>query len=162
MTTDPIVLAKQREREKREAETKLSQWRQLWPMILIPSHEDRALGYRWVTADDCQIYDEPRKVTPRKALDAARKAGWWAYACQALSLDRKIRTDEIERREQVGIHAFWPSRRIQPGTIGIVAWWSNGAFDWAARADYVDKDGRVVYERTTLGARELLKLFKEG
>lgn len=162
MAIDPIVAAKERDRERRDAEEKLKAWRAAWPIVLIPTAADIALGYHWISADDSQIYDEPRKVTPRKALDAARGNGWWCAASQTLSLDVKRGDDRPHRREQIGVHAFWPSRQARPGTIGIVAWWCNREFEWAARADYFEHQGRVAYRRVTVGARELVKMLKRA
>lgn len=162
---DPIVASKQRDREAREAARLRALWLEQWPMLLVPSPADVALGYAFISADDSQMVAEPRKVTSRVVYDLARKAGWWVAASQSVVLTLSNRQDGSkgtpEPHEQIGVHAFWPSRYPSAGTVGLVGWWDNATFSWAARADYRTADNRLVYDRTKIGANELKRVIRE-
>lgn len=167
MTTavDPVAAFKAGfawERERAAADVR---WRAQWPMIAVPCPADRALGYRFIAADEAQLVAVSRRVTARAVLDLARARGWWVAACQVLTLELSNRKDETkglpQEHERIGVHGFWPSRRAQDGTVGVVGWWDNGDFEWAARADYRIVDDRLTYSRTPIGAQEIKRVIKE-
>lgn len=161
---DPIVAAKSRFRQEQEAKAARAIWLAQWPMVLVPSTEDRALGYDFISADDAQMPEVKRVTTARRVYDLARAGGWWVAASQAIAIVLSNRKDgtkgQPERHEHIGVHAFWPGRFVEPGTVGVVAWWDNGAFNWAARADYRIQDGRLVYDRTSIDSNECKRVIK--
>jgi hypothetical protein len=122
------------------------------PIFLVPTAEDRALGYHFVAADEDQL--ETRKS--RTLRNKARKAGWYVVTSQLLVLCIEKSGREPELVRSIGVHACseWPP---VDGSIGLVAWWRNGEFDWGCRYDFAG--GR--YTRARVGGTSLSKVINE-
>lgn len=122
------------------------------PIFLVPSAEDLALGYRLIAADEDQL--ESRKSLTLR--NAARAAGWYVVCSQVRSIAIEAKGREPEPVLSIGVHAFttWPPA---DGDIGLVAWWRNGGFDFAQRADY--REG--TYFRTDVAGPRLGSVIKE-
>jgi hypothetical protein len=154
---DPIAAMYRRMAAEREARQQAKLMKALGPVVIVPSPQDVALGYRFIVPEDSTL---PRNAkTLRNGL---RKAGWWAYVNMvAAVIPAKPATEKIAAKPAAlvysyGMHGF-SAYPPHDGDTGIVAYWSGrDGFAWAARADY--RDG--TYYKTYIGYPAVSALLK--